>query len=60
MNYHIEELNNINAADWKRLCEESREGVFIPWNGKDPEHSLISKPLFLLYVMKNLLPLPFL
>jgi len=26
MNYHIEELNNINVIDWKRLCEE--EGSF--------------------------------
>ena len=26
--YNIEELSNKNAADWKRLCEESKEGSF--------------------------------
>ena len=28
MNYHIEELNNNNAADWEKLNEESKEGSF--------------------------------
>ena len=52
MNYHIEELNNINAADWKRLCEESKEGSFfhtLEWK-EILEHSFNFKNhCFLLY-----------
>ncbi len=28
MNYHIEDLSNTNATDWKRVCKESKEGSF--------------------------------
>ena len=28
MGYIIEELNNNNSIDWKRLCDESKEGTF--------------------------------
>jgi hypothetical protein len=28
MDYHIEELSNKNATDWRKLCKESKEGGF--------------------------------
>ncbi|MDO8725279.1 MAG: hypothetical protein Q7J35_04345 [Candidatus Methanoperedens sp.] len=52
MNYHIEDLNNINTADWKRLSEGSIDGTFfhtLKWKRTLEQSFNCKSHYFLLY-----------